>query len=197
MRKQNAMIICVMMCLTSACSRAGADTQYGDNQSAVTVNGQDPVAYFNFFISTHDDGKCELGMGVNHFLSSSSILVGKNPAGQDIRADINIYMHPDHTYVANYEEHDVEKYLDMGPGATGYNYSVERKKRISGTWGVDRDHLELSNLAEGSALEYNKYPAVALRYTNDVISAGLSGASSIGTKSMADFNEDGNYDCAK
>lgn len=175
------------------CGRSSENSDSGGEKKSVTVNGQPANDYFNQFIAKRT-GECPHHL-IQRFLAAHTMLVGKNAKRQDIRADIEIFMHEDHTYTALFKEMDVLEYPANCQADLCFRYKDVRDLQLVGKWSVEGDHLVLSNVAVGTAVLVNSQPSVELRFTNDIITPGLNGQMFTASNSRGDYDENHNYIC--
>ncbi|RYZ92572.1 MAG: hypothetical protein EOP06_03915 [Proteobacteria bacterium] len=142
-------------------------------QETVTVNAEAADTYFNRFIAT-TTGSCDKSI---YFwrINSEDVLVGKTERGLDIRASVSIFMHSDHTYVAQYGESVVKEYNESG--WSGY---VLNKKDVTGEWRVEGGRLIFSDFASAEGVIINGVSDLRITYLTDVVTTGLTTKNVIG-----------------
>lgn len=162
-----------MMFLSACSSRAASDAANENHTSKVMIEGKESNDYYNQFLA-RTDGSCAKGSVWFRFLSIDSVLLSKNSSGNDIRAELRIFMSADHTYRAIYQEQEVFEYTELG-----YKYQILEDKKLAGRWSVESDHIMFEGIGAGSALTYNEKPTIALDFTHDIRTAGLNGKSTL------------------
>jgi hypothetical protein len=128
-----------------------------------------PYKIEDFFY--HTSGRCEEENLYFHYLSSKTLMLADATDGKKMRGIIEVFLQPNNTYVALYEEHKVHYFTN-----SGYAYDVTVSKRLNGGWRMLKDgQVEIKGLGLGRFTSYNDSPAIWLTFYSDISSQGLVG----------------------
>lgn len=148
--------------LFSACAQPDGNnknTVKNTVKKTVKIQGMSPTDYYNQFLykGSKDCGNKDYF----RYINSHNITVLDLYNDHEIRAQIYIYLNPDGTFSADYEEDEVLEHLGEGRIST----KPIQRQTIYDRWSVTEDgEILLGKLGRGRSLIYNERPAIELEY---------------------------------
>lgn len=137
---------------------------------SVTINGDRPEDYYTQFYY-RVIGKCDDEYISFQYLDSLDIPLEKSSDNKPRRAKLRVYLKPDHTFNADYEERKIGKYV-----SGGYIYDVTYEKSFSSTWDINpQGELVLNGIGVALALQYNDSDALLLKGGQNAVQSGIKG----------------------
>ncbi|MNK89487.1 hypothetical protein D3C87_1094980 [compost metagenome] len=155
---KNLIFLMLSLTLLAACAQSDGDSK-NTVKKTVKIQGMLPADYYNQFLykGSKDCGNKDYFKYIN----SDSIALLDRYNDHEIHAELYIYLNPDGTFSADYEESEILARLDESRIST----KPIQHQTIYDRWSVTEDgEILLGRLGRGRSLIYNERPAIELEY---------------------------------
>lgn len=105
------------------------------------------------------------------FESRDEAVIARTQDGNDVVAELNLYLTADGKYTGEYQE-NVQQLQDSGAYK---NIGVQNKRDLTGTWSVQGAQLLISDLGTGDVANVNNWPGVSMKISGTDLNAALNG----------------------
>lgn len=159
--------ILLLMCAVSISASACAKPNNSAAANLMLSSSERSAEVFQAYLYKQT-GKCSSPLETHHYLSSNAVKIAVTDEGKDILASIELFLRPDGTYMAYYQESVVYRYIE-----NGYSIDSSRDQVLRGQWTMNDERLVFSDLGQALAIQYNGMPAMRLKMESNVLSQGF------------------------
>jgi hypothetical protein len=138
---------------------------------SVLINGETPQDFYKHFFFL-DTPSCDPNHVWYTMALTDSVAVGKDDLGRTLMASTGIIILRNNVYYLSYEETAV---TELMPG--GFRGVPVSKRKMRGTWRLDKETLLLEGLGTVTGLLLNGKKAMRVTYERDFVSPGLKNQS--------------------
>ncbi len=166
----------IINCAQNSNPTIQTETTETNKTSTIKINGKSPLDYYSYFMFKKT-GDCKDNEIYESTVRSEKIFLEKQANGLPIYANLDLALHSDNTYEANYIETNVTSLFEYG-----YSGDILVNLKFKNKWSIDENgSLILDGIGKATALKYNDRESLLMRFTVKLSNDKLVGKDSIMT----------------